>query len=79
MEKDSENILKNIGNERAITRTLRSLLWDRQISKAIEVKMFKSLVKTCVTYAVEVWILNEHMKRRINAVEIGYWRRCCAK
>ena len=37
----------------------------------------KAIVKSTVTYGAEPWETGEHMRTRLLAMEMRYWRRWC--
>ena len=34
-------------------------------------------MESIVTYGVEVWETTGHMRKRLHALEMRYWKRCC--
>lgn len=59
-----------------VTRQLHSVLWINQTTPETNINC-KTIVESGITYGVEVWETPEHKRKRLQAVETGYWRRCC--
>ena len=62
-----------------------NILWDKQIfnklGPTIKINIYKSLVRSVLTYGAEVWILNSKFKSKLASTEMDFLRRSarCSK
>ena len=73
----NDEIHSRMGQARAATRQLNSLLWDNAITKSTKIRLFKVVVESIATYGAELWEINKAYKSKILATEMDFWRRCC--
>jgi hypothetical protein len=73
-DKDISN--KTVQGKKTI-RQLHTLLWNDIISKSTKQRIFKSIVEPPTIHRVEVWVMDSKLSKKINAVEMSFWRRCC--
>lgn len=73
----TQEIKSRINQGRVVTSQLNSVLWSNQIKEDTKIRIYKSIVESIVTYGAEVWETTEQMKKKLLAMEMGYWRRCC--
>jgi hypothetical protein len=65
-EDGQENYIKNrINKGRAVTATLNSVLWNRQITRKNKLLIYNSTVKSTVTYRAETWKFNKHLESKL--------------
>lgn len=43
----------------------------------IKFESIRPLSKVLQSYAAEVWTAREHLKHKLLATEMGFWRPCC--
>jgi hypothetical protein len=46
-------------------------------SKNTKHRIFKLIVEPPTIYGSEVWVMNTKLSKKINAVEMSFWKRCC--
>jgi hypothetical protein len=75
--RDDKDISNKIVQGKKIIRQLHSLLWNDTLSKNTKQRILKSVVEPPTIYGAEVWVMDSELYKKINAVEISSWRRCC--
>ena len=70
-------IKTRVNQGRVVTKQLNSVLWSSQIKNNTKIRIYKTIVESIATYGAEVWETTEQMKKKLLAMEMGYWRRCC--
>ena len=58
----------------ALTR-LKSVWNDRSISLSSKIRLMRSLVTSIFLYVCELWALTAELQRRIQAMEVKYYRK----
>ena len=61
--------------ERKVLTNLDSLLKSRDITLPTKVRLVKAMVFPVVVYGCESWTLKKAERRKIDALELWYWRR----
>ena len=75
-ERIMEIILKIINKDQVRVMTnLYSRLKSRDITLSTKVDLVKAMVFPVVMYGCESWIIKKAEHRRIDALELWYWRR----
>ena len=65
-----------IGKAGAVMRQLhRSVLLKRELCTKAKLSIFRSVYVTILTYGHECWIMNEKVRSRVQAAEMGFLRR----
>jgi hypothetical protein len=75
--KDDKDICNKIVQGKKIIRQLHSLLWNDTILKNTTQRVFKTIAEPPTIYGAEAWVMNSKLSKKINAVEMSFWRRCC--
>jgi hypothetical protein len=75
--RDDKDKCNKILQGKKTIRQLQSLLWNDIISKNTKQRIFKSIVEPPTIYGAEVWVMDPKLSKKINAVEMSFWRRCC--
>jgi hypothetical protein len=75
--RDDKDIRNKIVQGKKIIRQLHSLLWNNTILKNTNQKIFKSIAEPTTIYGAEVWVMNSKLSKKINVVEMSFWRICC--
>ena len=68
-------ILSRIAQTTAALTRLKSIWNDRSISLSSKIRVMSSLVTSIFLYACELWTLTAELQRRIQAMEMGYYRK----
>ena len=60
---------------------LNGILWDKTIFKTTKINIYKSLVRSVLTYGVETWILILKVKSKLHSTEMDFLMRSarCSK
>ena len=54
---------------------LNGILWDRHIKKETKINIYKTIVRSVLTYGTETWILNKKIKSKLASTEMDFLRR----
>ena len=54
---------------------LNGILWDRHIQKETKINIYKTIVRSVLTYGTETWILNKKIKSKLASTEMDFLRR----
>ncbi|XP_044766695.1 uncharacterized protein LOC123322749 [Coccinella septempunctata] len=74
-----DEIQERINKGRTVTRTLNSLLWDKNITKSTKKHIYRSMVQSVALYGAEVWDVSQINRRKIMATEMDFLRRSCRR
>ena len=74
-EGSKPEILSRIAQTTAPLTRLKPLWNDRSISLSCKIQLMRSLVTSSFLYACESWTLTAELQRRIQAMEIRYYRK----
>ena len=74
-EGSKPEILSRIAQTTAALSTLKIIWRDKNISLASMVKLMRMLILSTFLYACESWTLTAELERRIQALEMRYYRR----
>ena len=72
-----KDINYKLGQTRSCIRKLHPILWNKHITKSTKTMIYNTLVRSILTYGAGNWVINKNNQRKINAVEMEFWRRCC--
>ena len=76
----SETEIKNrIRQGKQVTKQLHGILWNPQIRHTTKIRIYKTIIESIATYRAEVWDISEQTKKKLLAMEMGCWRRCCRR
>ena len=54
---------------------IRSVLWNRRITRKNKLLIYNSTVKSTVTYGAETWKFNTNLESKLMTMEIDFLRR----
>ena len=74
-EGSKPEILSRIAQTTAALRRLKPVLIDKSISLSSKIRLMCSLVTSIFLYACESWTLTAELQRRIQAMEMRYYRK----
>ena len=74
-EGSKPDILSRIAQTTAALSRLKSIWRDKNISLASKVKLMRTLILSTFLFACESWTLTAEIERRIQALEMGCYRR----
>ena len=71
----SQEIKRRLLLGRKVMTNLDRILKSRDITLPTKVRLIKAMVFPVVMYGCESWIIKKAERRRIDALELWYWRR----
>ena len=71
----SHEIKRRLLLGRKVMTNLDSIFKSRDITLSTKVRLFKAMVFPVVMYGYESWTVKKAECRRIDAFELGYWKR----
>jgi hypothetical protein len=71
------NICNKTVQGKKIIRQQHSLLWNDTFPKNTKQRIFKSIAESPTIYGADVWVMDSKLSKKISAVEMSFWRRCC--
>ena len=74
----TSDIANKITRGKAAIRQLHPVIWNRGTTMHLKQRLYKSIIEPITLYGSEVWEITEKSKKKLRAVEMEYWRRCCA-
>ena len=74
-EGSKTKILSRIAQTTAVLTRLKPLWNNRSVSLSSKIRLMRSLVTSIFLYACESWTLTEKLQRRIQAIEMRYYRK----
>ena len=74
-EGSKPEILSRIAQTTAVLTRLKPVWIDKSISLSSKIRLMRSLVTSIVLYACESWTLTAELQRRIQAMEMRYYRK----
>ena len=75
--KMNEEVNHRIGEAKKVAGGLQKLWKKRCVSREAKVGMYEGIVESSLLYGSEVWGLNVHERKRIEAVEMNCLRNIC--
>jgi len=69
---------RNTQGRKAIS-LLNGVLWDRNINRENKTRIYKTIVKSIITYSSEVWPLKDRTTKMLEATEMDFWRRAAGR
>jgi len=76
--KMSEEVIHRIGEANKVSGGLQKLWKKRSVSVEAKVGMYEGIVEPSLMYGSEVWNLNVHERKRVEAVEMNCLRSICS-
>jgi hypothetical protein len=66
---------KRISETRRVIIMLNSILWSRNILHGTKLTVYKTIVKSILTYGAETWTVKQKHRNKLLATEMDYLRR----
>lgn len=73
--KQDKEIRSRINAGKTTISLLNGILWDKHITTDNKIRIFKTIVRSIITYGSEVWVTKWQLKSKLLATEMDFWRR----
>ena len=70
--KQDKEIQSRINLGKMAISTLNGILWDKQITAETKTKIFKTIVRSIMTYGSEVWTSNKYTRTKLMTAEMDF-------
>ena len=72
--RQTKEMMERIAKGRSTISMLNGILWDRHIKKETKINIYKTIVRSVLTYGTETWILNKKIKSKLASTEMDFLR-----
>ena len=80
MECEIDRLTRLIGAAAAVMRSLYwSVMVKRELSRKAKLSFYWSIYVPTLTYGHEIWVMTERIRFRIQAAEMGFFRRVAGR